>query len=184
MTDDRIKLDPDRMAQRKMHQDFFDRCLSAIEHGFYMEAILMEYAALEARLEVILGMLGLPCNKFLPDKDRKDVFISHRIQCLKKIRKNTSVFSGTKLPKNYFDKLEDWITIRNGYIHGLYKSEIRYKNRMKEAKQTADQGYKLCRLLYNEASRIRRLYKKNAFTGAGIVCMTSNCKFNADNKGE
>ena len=37
--------------QRLMHKDFFDRCELAINQKFYMEAILMEYAAIEARME-------------------------------------------------------------------------------------------------------------------------------------
>ena len=54
--------------QRLMHKDFFDRCVFAINQGFYMEAILMEYAAIESRMETLLSILGLPCNKFLPDE--------------------------------------------------------------------------------------------------------------------
>ena len=68
---------------QKMHKNFFDRCENAIENEFYMEAILMEYAAIESRLEVILGLVGMPCNKFIEDNERKKVQISHRISCVK-----------------------------------------------------------------------------------------------------
>lgn len=59
--------------QRLMHKDFFVRCKSAIEQKFYMEAILMEYAAIEARMEILLGVIGLPCNKFISDKERHNI---------------------------------------------------------------------------------------------------------------
>lgn len=168
---------PDRIAQRDMHKNFFDRCQLAIDNGFYMEAILMEYAAIEARLEVILGMLGLPCNQFLDHKDRKDICISHRIACLKKIKRASMTFEKSKLPKKYFETLEKWIRTRNGYIHGLYKSEVQYKTRMKDSKETAEKGFELCRLLYNEANRIRRMIKKqNWDDSTGILCYSDKCK--------
>ncbi len=169
----------DRYAQRDMHKNYFDRCRFAIDQGFYMEAILMEYAAIEARLEVILGMLGLPCNKFLDDSKRREVFISQRINCLKKQWNLSDLFSESKLTKSYFKKLEDWIAVRNGYIHGLYKSEIRYKSRIKNAQETAEKGLELSRLLYNEASRIRRIYRKEGLISVqNLQCMSDNCKLN------
>ena len=67
-----------------MHTDFFDRCESAIQNGFYFEAIIMEYAAIESRLEVICGVLGFPCGKDC--KCRKDIMIGSRIDCLRKYR--------------------------------------------------------------------------------------------------
>ena len=174
-----------RLCQRDMHKNFFDRCQYAIESGFYMEAILMEYAAIEARLEVILGMLGLPCNQFLPDKNRKTVYISHRVNCLEKMSKTSPVFEKSKLPKNYFGTLEKWIGTRNGYIHGLYKSEVRYKTRMKDSKETAEKGLKLCRQLYNEASRIRRLTKKqNPALWSEIHCYSSCCNLYSEKNAE
>lgn len=174
---------PDRMAQRDMHKSFFDRCRYAIDNGFYMEAILMEYAAIEARLEVILGIIGLPCNQFLPDDARRKVCISHRVACLKKIRKTHSVFEKSKLPKNYFDSLEKWIKTRNGYIHGLYKNEVRFKTRMKDSKETAEKGLELCKQLYNEANRIRRLSKKSeSISWCQIRCYTTDCKLFSENR--
>ena len=83
------------------------------ENEFYMEAILMEYAAIESRLEVMLGLIGMPCNKFIEDKERKKVQISHRISCVKKFRKNSPLFEKTKLSSKFFDKLENWIAKRN-----------------------------------------------------------------------
>ena len=78
--------------QVAMHKDFFDRCKTAIDHGFYMEAILLEYAAMESRLEIILGVLGLPCNKYLEPDLRRKTKISHRISCLEYMYKHSPVF--------------------------------------------------------------------------------------------
>ncbi len=166
----------DRIAQRNMHKDFFDRCQFAIDHGFYMEAILLEYAAIEARLEVILGMLGAPCNKFLDDNIRKNINISHRIKCLKQFRDSGNLFANTNLSNGYFKKLEKWIDGRNRYIHGLYKSEIKYNARLSGAKEMATKGLEYSRLLYNEAKRIRRLYNNGSIANVQWnTCSTDRC---------
>lgn len=176
---------PDRMAQKDMHKSFFDKCQNAIDNSFYMEAILMEYAAIEARLEVILGLLGLPCSQFIPDEDRRTISISHRVKCLKKIRKNSTEFEKSKLSCKYFDKLDKWIKDRNGYVHGLYKNEIKYKDRIKGAKKTAEDGFNLCKQLYREANRIRRLIKKRNYADMGdVYCYERGCRFYFEKKGD
>ena len=165
-----------KQKQVEMHQNFHDRCRLAIENGFYMEAILMEYAAIEGRMEVLLGVLGLPCNKSLPPEERKKFAISHRIKCANQLRKTCAAFEGTKLSKNYFDKLLKWVDKRNEYIHGLYKSELKYKERMVGAKALAVQGYELCKLLYAEVKRLRRFMKKQpSETWANITCSCKEC---------
>ena len=143
-----------------MHKDFFDRCAFAIENQFYMEAILMEYAAIESRLETMLSLLGAPCNKFLDSNLRKGINVSQRIKCLSKERKNSAVFNKTKLPKKFFDDLSKWISKRNEYIHGLFKDEIKYSGRIAKSREFSMQGLEFARLLYNESSRIKRLVKK------------------------
>lgn len=173
-------MDKEKLQQQAMHKDFFERCRFAIENGFYMEAILMEYAAMEARLEVMLGVLGLPCNKFLDAKQRKSIQISHRIACANYCRRNSAAFSKTKLPKNFFEekkKIASWIEKRNRYVHGLYKNELEYDSRIKGAKELAERGLEYCRLLYNEVSRLRRLQKSHPeqFDGA-IVCSSKKCQ--------
>ena len=167
----------DKAKQQKMHKDFFDRCSKAIDNGFYMEAILMEYAAIEGRLEVMLGILGLPCNKFLEDSERKKVQISHRLECLSKIyAQNDEITAKSKFSKTFFKKLEKWVGKRNEYIHGLYKNEIKYTQRIKDSQKFAEEGLVYCRKLYNEATRLRRLKKNtpNVFLESR-ACLSSKC---------
>lgn len=166
---------------QKMHQSFFDRCENAIENEFYMEAIFMEYAAIESRLEAMLGLIGMPCNKFLEASERKKIQISHRISCAKKFRKTSLLFENTRLSNKFFDNLENWIAKRNIYVHGLYKNEIEYNSRIKGAKELAEKGLNYTRLLYNEVNRLKRL-KKNHFEQfegfvSNIECTSSNCNF-------
>lgn len=166
--------------QVEMHRDFFDRCELAIKNGFYLEAILMEYAAIESRLESICGVLSLPCGKDC--ENRKDIKISSRIECLRKYRnENKTVFPRTKLPETFYTEkgeLKVWIGQRNRIVHGLYKDEEKYTARMKDSKMLAEKGLEYSRLLYNEAKRIRRLKKDHseAFDNVDPCCCVKACK--------
>ena len=163
-----------------MHKDFFDRCTLAINQKFYMEAILMEYAAIESRMETLLGVLGLPCNKFLPDEVRKKMQLSHRISCANTFRRQNTIFDNTKLSRNFFDKLLKWTEKRNEYIHGLYKNDLKYSQRIKDAKEFSEKGLEYCRLLYNEVNRLKRLNK----TQPQLFEMKLECKSNKCNLGD
>ena len=166
----------DRIAQKEMHKNFFDKCKFAIDYGFYFEAVLIEYAAIESRLEAIMGSIGLPCGKFLQNNYRKDIKISQRIDCLKSIRKKTAVFNETKLPNKFFDNLKEWTKERNSCVHGLYKDEFKYNDRLNKAQSLAECGYEFCRLLYNEEKRIRRKKKNGSFDNSDVFC-AKKCDF-------
>ncbi|MBR3098186.1 MAG: hypothetical protein IKH18_01250 [Clostridia bacterium] len=143
----------------KMHTDFFIRCEYAIQNGYYLEAILMEYAAIESRLESVCGVLGLPCGQRC--RCRKDVKISTRIECLRAYRnKNRNIFSKSKLPNHFFtDKgeLRNWIRERDIRVHGLYKDGAAFHDKIGKNEELAKQGYEYAKLLYNEVKRLRRI---------------------------
>jgi len=152
-------VEEDKRLQVEMHRDFFDQTQSAIDQKFYLEAIFREYASIESRLEVLLGLMGAPCNKFLPNSERKKVDISHRIKCLKKAYNNSEI-GKTKLDTAFFNKLDKWRNDRNIIVHGFYKNEIQYRERSAKNKKLSEDGLQLARKLYNEVKRLRR-YRKN-----------------------
>lgn len=168
---------PTAQKQIKMHTDFFDRTALAIENGFYLEAMFREYAAIEGRLEVLLGVLGAPCNKHLPSKQRKDIKISHRITCLSEYYNNATEIGNTKLSDEYFTKLSKWANDRNTYVHGLYKNEVEYDNRCTQCKHMAEDGLLLTRMLYNEVKRIRKYIYNHPEIALSTqnICITRNC---------
>ena len=169
-----------------MHRNFFDKTQFAIDNGFFIEAISMEYAAIESRLESICGQMGLPCGQKCPN--RKDIKISQRIECLRKNRnKNFAVFETTKLPKNFFTKngeLRTWINRRDIIIHGLFKNPFEYQKRTEDLEACAQRGICYAKLLYNEAKRIQRMRKNHSdiFDTYVTVCFNPNCKVNLEVK--
>ena len=166
-----------KQKQVAMHTDFFDRTKLAIENGFYLEAIFREYAAIEGRLEVILGILGAPCNKNASPKERKDVDISHRIHCLKRIYELRPAIGTTKLDNEFFANLKAWCTQRNIIVHGFYKNELKYQERSAQNKKLAEDGLILARMLYNEAKRLRRYQTSHSDIDLLTVakCFKSGC---------
>lgn len=166
-----------RKEQYKMHKDFFDRAEDSIDKGFYLEAIFLEYAAIEGRLEVILGLFSCPCNKDVPRDKRIKINISHRIICLKKLIKNSEHFESSKLDSEFFKDLDSWIKARNQYIHGLYKNSSDYCYRTTEAKRLSENGLELARMFYNEAKRLRRRRKKGQqfLDYDGVHCFSKKC---------
>ena len=148
-----------RIKSVSVHKSFFDQARAAIDHGYYLEAVMYDYAAIEGRLEVICGLLGCPCNKELDDNKRRSIKISQRIKCLKALYKKHPACKGstTKITNKYWTRLSKWITDRNIYVHGLYKNPQLYSSRLDDRYRIAKEGVELARALYNEAKRIRRL---------------------------
>ena len=170
----------DENKEESMHKNFFDRAKEAREAGFYLEAVFLEYAAIEGRLEVLCGLFGCPCNKDLDPSKRKSINISQRVNCLMKIYKNhpASIDRKTMLDNIYWKNLQSWIKNRNIYVHGLYKRAEEYAPRGYVAQELAEQGYEYTRLLYNEVKRIRRLYHNHPeeMAYSGQVCR-GKCSF-------
>lgn len=168
-----------------MHKDFFDKTQAAIDQGYYLEAMFLEYAAIESRLEIMLGVLGMPCHSKQDAGIRKSVQISHRINCLDQIKGKSLIFENTKLPPKYFSKLKSWLDKRNRYIHGLYKDASIYGKRISESKKLATDGLEFCRLLYNETKRMRRRIKNHPeFLQCDCItcCSKDCCLYSLDNK--
>lgn len=170
-----------KKRQVDMHRDFFVRAELAVNNRFYLEAIILEYAAIEGRLEVILGVLGFPCNKELNASKKMKVNISDRIECLRAFRnKNPEVFARSNLPTTFFTQkgdLKKWLEKRNAYVHGLYKNADAYALRKDDSCDIAKQGLKYSKLLYNEAKRLNRMLKSHPemLSQTNKTCQNSNC---------
>ena len=89
--------------------------------------------------------------------------------------RNKVLFDKSKIDNSFYNSLEKWVKRRNGYIHGLYKSEIKYKSRLHD-KKFAEDGLLMCRKLYNETNRLKSLRKRNADLFQNLdICSESDC---------
>ena len=175
-------MDAQTEKQVAMHKDFFSRTRFALEHRFYLEAIILEYAAIESRLESICDTIGFPCGKNCTC--RAEVKITSRIACIKSYKnKNKEFFKASKLPADFFDKngaLKTWLVKRNTIVHGLYKNAADYKNKIKCNQTVAEDGFEIARLLYNEAKRSKSLKKNHPEVLINTIplCKNKTCKAN------
>ncbi len=151
-----------RETARLVHKDFFDKCNTAIANEYYLEAIIMEYAAMESRMNVIMSLLGKPCSLC------KDTTITHRIglqnklKCFKEIiGSNEELFAKSKITSNIMNKTIKWCNERNNRIHGLYTDTEKYGALVAKNKKCAENGMVFCRMLYNETDRLKRIGRKD-----------------------
>ena len=167
--------------QRLMHKDLFERINQALDYKFYLEAVFLEYSALEGRLEVMTGILNLPCNQLLSPDIRKDIKISTRIECLNKAYKTpVSILCKSKLNISFWKDLERWIKDRNMYMHGLFKNADVYKSRLDDVCRLAQTGYDIINALYKETNRLRGEQKKIDYAFISNCCRLK-CKFLQNN---
>ncbi len=166
--------------QRVMHKDLFDKIKCAIDNSFYLEALFLEYSALECRLEVMSGVFGLPCNKLLEPEIRKSINISQRVNCLKKTYMMSDVlFEKTSIDNKFWRNVEEWIKQRNIYVHGLLKSATDYNARLSQIEKLAKTGFDLISILYKEVNRIKRKQQKERYKFISNCCK-KECKFVKD----
>ena len=178
--------------QRVMHYKVLNSIEEAIKKGMYFEAIHCEYAAIEGRLEVMMGILGYPCNQYADDEDRRKVNISQRRKCLCACYKRTALVEKSKLPASFFEdkkrkkdthlNLDDWICKRNTLVHGLCKNALAFEDRALEAKNAAEDGYQICLKLYSEVNRLRTKTMKAILIRQLPAKCINKCKLNADPK--
>lgn len=163
--------------QRVMHKDMFDKVKNALQNGFYFEALFLEYSAIEGRLEVISGLLSMPCNKDIESNKRRSINISNRIKCIGTAYKKEKFLQSSRyISPKFWQNLAKWIGNRNVFMHGLLKNVELYDNRLAEITTVAENGFNFLSCLYNEAHRIKRLYTKDNRICSSSLCL-QNCRY-------
>ena len=162
-----------RETARIAHKDIFDRCQSAINSGFYLEAILMEYAAMEARMKVIMTLFHKPCALCEDISITHDIGLQGKVDCFKYIiENNPSLFEKAKFTRSKAARMGEFCKKRNIRIHGLLEDTDSYNKLMKDNQKIATRGYELLKLLYNETNRLKRIAKNHPelITQANVAC--------------
>lgn len=153
---------------RLVHKDFFDKCRNAIDNGFYLEALCMEYNAIESRAIVIMKLLEMPCGIYKDDIKAHSIGLATKLLCIRDFMDDETIFSKTKLysdkyqkPEKYISKMRDWCESRNQRIHRLYDDVEKYDKIMANSRIIAIEGYDYAYTMYKEANRLKGLYKKH-----------------------
>ena len=139
------------------HKDYHTRSKEAVNTKHYLEALCLEYSAMESRVASILKMLGMPCGD-LNNKDTFDIGIHVKLNCLKKCLKD-DIFKKSKLTNKTIKDIISWKYHRNEVMHRLYAKPEEYDKLMENIKTYAEDGLDYCYILYKEADRIRYIKK-------------------------
>ncbi len=149
-----------RKKAQAMHKDFYDKINLAIEDGFYFEAYIREYNAMEARMKVIMGILGMPCEVCKNEDLTNAVGIGTKLNCLRSFLDNKPLFEKSKLTKKVLREINSWTQVRNKAIHRLYYNPEMYETTSRQIKEYSVKGKEYVRLIYNETERLKRLKKR------------------------
>lgn len=139
----------DNMEKYRIYKTQMGRLTKAINNEFYLEAIFIEYAVFEDRLESILVHAG----KFNPTKHDK---ISRKLSKLSEMSRNKKGLEKKYFSEELIQDIGNWKEQRNLLIHALMKQTPDYE----ELKELALQGRELLRKLDNKARSYRRALEK------------------------
>lgn len=125
------------------------RLKRALRNEFYIEAVTIEYAIIEDRLESVLRHEGV----FNPDKHGS---LARKLKRVRELRRRKASLENKYFSDEFLDSIEAWKEKRNPLIHALLKLELTKE----EVRGTAEQGYEIVKQLNSKATSIRRKLEK------------------------
>ena len=120
----------------------------ALQQGFYLEALLLEYAIIEDRLSSILRSADLVYIQ----NDGKEISIQKKINKIRNANESKRFPIYRRVPLDLILDIEEWKGIRNDLVHksctSLYNSE--------KVTECALEGKELVRRISNTARSLKR----------------------------
>ena len=125
----------------------------AITSEFYYEAIFIEYAILEDRLESLLRHAGVN----VLDKNGHAISYSNKVKVVKSNARFHDKFIMKKITSDFLDELKSWSNKRNRLVHALAK--MPYCN--DSLKEVALEGNELVKIFDNKVKSVNNYFDKN-----------------------
>ena len=127
------------------------RLKSALRNHFYLEAIFIEYAIMEDRLEAILRH----ADKWHP-KEGSFISLDVKIKKVAKLAEEKKNPAHRYFPLELTDGILAWKEKRNQLIHALLKQSLHSENLL----EVAEEGERLTRQLCSKTTSHRRTMEK------------------------
>ena len=144
----------DNMQKYENYRVQIGRLKKALKEHFYLEAIFIEYAIMEDRLEAILRHAG----KWHP-KEGSFVSIDTKVKKVADIAREKKNPAHRCFPPELTDGILAWKDKRNRLIHALLKQSLHSDDLL----EVAEEGEQLANQLCSKATSHRRaLDRKNA----------------------
>ena len=123
----------------------------ALDQEFYLEALLLEYAIAEDRLNSILDHLNV--NR--KNKKGKDIGITFKIDRVRRLISESNL-AHKRITIEQLDTIMEWKMIRDDLVH--HSCQHLFNN--DEVRDCALTGAEVVRLLSNSAQKIKRAVEK------------------------
>ncbi len=149
---------PDNMQKYENYREQMGRLKRAIKEHFYLEAIFIEYAILEDRLEAILRHAG----KWHP-KEGTFVSIDAKVKKVAKLAEEKKNPAHRCFPPELTDGILNWKEKRNRLIHALLKQSLHSENLL----EVVEEGNQLVKQLCSKATTHRRILEREIEKGDG-----------------
>ena len=143
----------DNMQKYENYRVQIGRLKKALKEHFYLEAIFIEYAIMEDRLEAILRHAG----KWHP-KEGRFVSLEAKTKKVAKLAEEKKNPAHRYFPPELTDVLLAWKERRNQLIHALLKQSLHSVDLL----EVVEEGERLTKQLCSKATSHRRALEKQA----------------------
>ena len=141
---------PDNMQKYENYKEQFKRLKKALENGFNLEAIFIEYALMEDRTESILKHAD-KWEAYLKNRNGRSN-IDSKIKYIQKMAENKKDLSHKYFSDDVLSEILVWKDERNRLIHALLKQQLKHN----EISDLAIKGNELLKVLKSKERNYNR----------------------------
>ena len=133
------------------YREQFKRLSSALNNGFNLEAMFIEYAIMEDRTESILRHAD-KWDAYIKSRKGREPGIDSKIRYIQKLAEQKKTIPNKYFSDDLLDRILVWKEDRNRLIHALLKQQLEHN----EVTRLAAQGKQLVDELRNRANKYNR----------------------------
>lgn len=145
----------ENMQKYANYREQMGRLKKALSNQFYLEAIFIEYAILEDRLESAL----LHSGKWKPTPDRH-TSIDRKVRLLQKQAEEKKSLAQRYFTPELAESILMWKECRNQLIHALMKQQLHTE----DLQSVAEEGQTLIRMVSNKVGLFNRAIERQKGT--------------------
>lgn len=133
------------------YREQFKRLSSALHSGFNLEAMFIEYAIMEDRMESILRHAE-KWEAYMKSRKGREPGIDSKIRYIQKLAEQKKTIPNKYFSDDLLDRILIWKEDRNRLIHAMLKQQLEHN----EVTGLAAQGKQLVDELRNRANKYNR----------------------------
>lgn len=135
------------------YREQITRLKKAMNQSFYLEAIFIEYAVMEDRLESILRHAGVWKD---PKEGERPKGIEWKIRKAEKVAEEKKSLAHRYFDESLFNRIDEWRQGRNPLTHVLMKLHLHTE----DLQTMAEEGFDIVRILCSKCTSYKRAMEK------------------------